>query len=278
MSERPDIGRMIDEELAGMETPDEPPGSKPIAEGDIQDLRTPAERMADRRRAKETPHEDEGQPEAKAPVPDSETKEAETALERERKQLEQEFGTLREKVLAGSDDENAAKALETEKAAMIRKIVEFASRGDANLSTNILKEGVAVSTERTTHIFGEGLRSVTDKILGQQDFRGQLESLLKLQPDAETAIKALTKHLDKRVERIAKATEQKMRLHAAPAEKAAGAAPAKKDAKTATGEAMKPFFDDVRKLARRPSAERRSGQEPKKKPGFWDRLFGKKAA
>lgn len=179
----------------------------------------------------------------------------------------------------------------------MRAIIAQAAKENDKISTAVLKEGIAVSDESTLHPYEKGLESISDKLLDPGgDFYKQALMLYNNQPDGREAVRALTKKLQERVELLAKSTEQKKRLGAPRVEAAKPAAAETPSApkemtpeqkKKAVAEAMKPFVEDVGKMLKgdklrkaREAAEKDAANEDKedKKPSFWDKLFGKKAA
>lgn len=282
MTERSDIGSMIEEELPKREDRGDA-GERPLDEGEIEDLRTPAERAADRRRAPEPARAATAETAFSAPEADR-TEKKESALERERKELADQYAHLRENANAADDGEKR-NARSRDKTELVRRAIEVASRSDAKLSTDILKEGVAVATDKDTHIFGAGLRSVTEKMMAQPDLRGLIDNLLRSQPDADAALKALTKNIETRIAKMAKASEQRSRLYegtpraATETPRSPSAAAASPSEKKAVGDATKPFFEDVRRMMAQPDVRRKDEpKQQKKKRSWWDRLTGKKAA
>ncbi|MEY4744462.1 MAG: hypothetical protein RL272_407 [Candidatus Parcubacteria bacterium] len=180
-----------------------------------------------------------------------------------------------------------------------RAVIAQAAKENDKIATSVLKEGIAVADEATLHPYDKGLDSLTDKLLEPNgDFYRQALMLMNSQPDGGEAMKALTRKLQERVETLAKATEQKKRLGASRAEttgpaaqKEARAAKPKElspdEKKRAVSEAMKPFAEDVARMLQgdklrkdREEAEKKAANDDKegKKPSFWDKLFGKKAA
>lgn len=269
MGERPDIGKMIDEELAKGGVPEQ---ARPldVKGGAIVESASAAEPEADKGAKR-----DLWAKERKAHA------DALTQLHAERKSNPPE----KRDALTGAELEE------------IRGLIAQAAKEDDKISTAVLKEGIAVADESTLHPYDKGLESITDKLLspGTELYR-QAVMLLNSQPDGKTAMEALMRKIPERMAQTAKATEQKkmlaggserpkpMTAEAAPPAKAAE--PPAADKRKAVQEAMQPFYEDVnrmlegdKKRKEREARESKAANEDKeKKPGFWDKLFGKKAA
>ncbi|HTM68980.1 MAG TPA: hypothetical protein VL426_06820 [Candidatus Binatia bacterium] len=279
MGERPDIGKMIEEELAKGGAPGE--GSKPLeVRGGAIAQSTEPERMA-------------------RPASSPEVRSADAAAKKEVWEKERNaLGDAYEKLHAERKErpKPPKDALTDEELDELRAIIAQAAKESDKVSTAILKEGIAVSDESTLHPYDKGLESMADKLLDPGgEFYKQALTLFNVQADGKEAMRALTKKIGERVEAYAKRTEQLKMLHAprietarpaaapAAAEKTRGMTP--EDQKKAVSEALRPFADDVkrmlegdRKRKEREAAEKKASSEEQKKPSFWDKLFGKKAA
>lgn len=279
MSERPDIGKMIEEELAKDAGPEQG-GAKPLEAraGSVGQSQEPERSMRQ-------PLEGKADTAAKKDI-----------WEKERQIHTEAFGKLhaerKERPKEAKDELTEAELDE------MRAIIAQAAKENDKISTAMLKEGISVADESTLHPYDKGVESISDKLLDPSgDFYKQALMLLNNQPDGKEAMRALTKKLQERVETIAKATEQKKRLHAVPRTESAGSAAAQEapakpkemspdDKKRAVTEAMKPFTEDVarmlegdkRRKAREDAEKAANEDEEDKKPSFWDKLFGKKAA
>ncbi|HTK04374.1 MAG TPA: hypothetical protein VL500_02225 [Candidatus Eisenbacteria bacterium] len=275
MGERPDIGKMIEEELAKGGAPED--GSKPleIRAGAVGETAEPERMMRPMA------------PEAKA-VDAAAKKEV---WEKERTALVESYEKLHaERKGRPKEPKDALTAAELDE---LRAIIAQAAKENDKVSTSILKEGIAVSDESTLHPYEKGLESMSDKLLDPGgEFYKQSLVLLNMQPDGKEAMKALTKRIQERVEAYAKRTEQMKRLHAPRMESARPAAPAAaetskpkemsaEEKSRATKEAMKPFVDDVARMLegdRRRKAVKDAEKKEEKPKGFWEKWFGKKAA
>lgn len=279
MSERPDIGKMIEEELAKGEAPKNE-GDRPL------EVRGGAIGQAEPERTKVpavTPEMRSADAAAKKEVWEKERKAIADAYERlhaERKERPKE----------------AKDALTDAELDEFRAVIAQAAKENDRISTSVLKEGIAVADESTLHPYEKGLESVSAKLLEPGgEFYRQALMLINAQPNGAEAMKALSKKLQERVEMIAKATDQKKRLASPRAESARPAAaegPAKPremsadEKKRAVSEAVRPFAEDVAKMLEgdkrrkeREAAEKKAANDDEeKKPSFWDKLFGKKAA
>ena len=280
MSERPDIGKMIEEELAKGGSPEQE-GGKPleVRGGSVGQAPEPERAMRVSTEAK------------------AETAAKKDIWEKERKAHAEAF----EKLHADRKErpKEAKDALTEAELDEMRAVIAQAAKENDKISTAVLKEGIVIADESTLHPYDKGLESISDKLLDPGgDFYKQALMLLNSQPDGKEAMRALTKKLQERVELVAKATEQKRRLNAAPRAESARAAVANESAakpkemapdarKQAVTEAMKPFVEDVGRMLEgdkrrkeREASEKKAANEDKeeKKPSFWDKLFGKKAA
>lgn len=268
MGERPDIGKMIDEELAKGAAPEQ---ARPldVQKGAIVESRASA------------PETDKG---AKKDL-----------WAKERKAHADALGQLHaERKSNPSEKRDALTDAELEE---IKGLIAQAAKEDEKVSTAVLKEGIAVADESTLHPYDKGLESITDKLLepGTELYR-QAVMLLNSQPDGKAAMDALMRKIPERVAQTAKATEQKKRFTGTPerpkpmaaesASAAKAAEPPAPDKRAAVQEAMKPFYDDVnrmlegdkRRKEREASEKKPANDDKEKKPSFWDKLFGKKAA
>lgn len=268
MGERPDIGKMIDEELAKGGVPEQ---ARPleVTSGAVV--------------------------ESAAAEPEAEKGGKKDLWAKERKAHAETLGQLHaERKTNPPEKRDALTEAELEE---IRGLIAQAAKEDEKVSTAVLKEGIAVADESTLHPYDKGLESITDKLLepGTELYR-QAVMLLNSQPDGKTAMDALMRKIPERVSQTAKATEQKKRLtgtserpkpmtaEAAPA--ATASQPPAPDKRAAVQEAMKPFYDDVNRMLKgdekrkeREAHESKAANDDKeKKPSFWDKLFGKKAA
>lgn len=268
MGERPDIGKMIDEELAKGGVPEQ---ARPleVTGGAVVES-------------------------AAAAAPEADKGAKRDLWAKERKAHAETLGQLHAERKANPPEKRDA--LTEAELEEIRGLIAQAAKEDEKVSTAVLKEGIAVADESTLHPYDKGLESITDKLLepGTELYR-QAVMLLNSQPDGKTAMDALMRKIPERVSQTAKATEQKKRLtgtserpkpmtaETAPAKAAEPPAP---DKRAAVQEAMKPFYDDVnrmlegdKKRKEREAREAKAANEDKeKKPSFWDKLFGKKAA
>ncbi len=280
MSERPDIGKMIEEELAKGGAPKDE-SVKPLeVRGGAIGFSAEPER-------------------AKAPTVSPEAKTADAGAkkeiwDKERKVLADAFERLHaERKQRPKEAKDALTEAELDE---FRGVIAQAVKENDRISTAVLKEGIAVSDESTLHPYEKGLESISGKLLEPGgEFYRQALMLMNAHPDGAEAMKALSKKLQERVEMIAKATDQKKRLHAPrpeAAKPAATEAPAKPkemsadEKKRAVAEAVRPFTEDVAKMlegdrrrkAREEAEKKAANDDKEKKPGFWDKLFGKKAA
>lgn len=281
MSERPDIGKMIEEELA-KGGPKDGEGAKPLeVNGGAIGHAAEPER-------------------AKAPTTTPEMRSADAAAkkevwEKERKTIADAYERLHaERKERPKEPKDALTEAELDE---FRSVIARAVKENDRISTSVLKEGIAVADETTLHPYDKGLESISSKLLEPGgEFYRQALMLMNSQPSGPEAMRALSKKLQERVELIAKATEQKKRLAAPRAElpkpaaaKEAAAKPREMspdEKRRAISSALKPFAEDVGKMLEgdrrrkeREEAEKKAANEDEeKKPSFWDKLFGKKAA
>jgi hypothetical protein len=277
------IGGMIDDELKGG-TP------KADDQKPVEDLRTGAERAADMdkaQREKKAEAEiaelrakwdaEEQKKAAPAETPDQE-KAKKDIWEQEKRQLAGQVTELRIK-MHEAGEEMGKEEKEAALKPMLAKIIEQAVRENANLGTDVIKTAFALPDVKG-QAFDEGLRFITETISGQA--MSQLETLLKGDQTEDKIVAALQKKLPEKIAQIRKSAEQKMRLHKGPLPTEANVAyldakrqgMKKVDKKKDVREAVKPFFEDVKKLGggkKKPSAA-------KKKPSWVDRLFGRDKA
>lgn len=265
-------------------------GSEPIGPDEIKDTRSPSERAADMDRARrERMAEAEiaelrstWDAEDKKKVPPSETAAPDKAKKdiwaEAKKELAGEVTELRGKLRSAEDEQSKAETTEATKA-LLAKIIEQSVRENANLGSDVVKTALALPDVKG-QAFDEGLEFITDTLVNKSDYVGQLETLLKGPQEEANIVAALQKHLPERIAQIRKSAEQKIQLtrKPAPAERVADLGAKrqekkKEDKKKAVSEAMKPFFEDVKKM----TGAKKGGTAEKKKPSWWDKLTGKAA-